>query len=145
MQNKNMLSDRKIVSIAVILFIGLLRFGYLHFSKNKDSANRSSKNSQTKQHNNFNRHPQKIIYSKHARCRMECRHFTESEVREILENGQINNYKSQPNDKPCPSYAFEGKTSDGQEARMVFASCDNETVKVVTCIDLTHDYQCSCH
>lgn len=93
----------------------------------------------------FNRNPSKLIYTKHARCRMDCRFFTEKEVREILNNGKINYQKSRPDDKPCPSYALEGVTSDGQEARMVFATCDNATLKVVTCIDLETDYKCDCY
>ena len=93
----------------------------------------------------INRNPRELIFTKHARCRMDCRFFTEQEVRAILTNGTINNAKSNPTDKPCPSYAIEGITADGQHARMVFASCDAQTVKVVTCIDLEHQYQCSCN
>ena len=93
----------------------------------------------------INRYPNHLIFTKHARCRMDCRFFTEKEVREILEKGTLNSAKSKPYDKPCPSYAFEGITSDGQEARMIFASCDNQTVKVVTCIDLENQYQCNCN
>lgn len=93
----------------------------------------------------FNRNPKRLVFTKHARCRMECRFFSEKEVREILKSGEINQQKSKPNDTPCPSYALEGVTSDGQEARMVFATCDNSTMKVVTCIDLETDYKCSCY
>lgn len=93
----------------------------------------------------LNRNPEELIFTKHARCRMGCRFFTEGEVREILKNGKINQQKSRPNDTPCPSYALEGVTSDGQEARMVFATCDNTTIKVVTCIDLKTDYKCDCY
>lgn len=93
----------------------------------------------------LNRHPSELVYTKHAKCRMECRQFTKREVREILENGKLNNRKSRPYDKPCPSYALEGVTSDGQEARMIFATCDNDKLKVVTCIDLKTDYKCNCY
>ena len=93
----------------------------------------------------LNRHPDNIIYTKHAKCRMGCREFTKKEVWEILEKGTINNRKSDPNDKPCPTYALEGITSDGQEARMVFAACDNKKLKLVTCIDLKKHYQCDCN
>lgn len=92
----------------------------------------------------LNRHPKNLIYTKHARCRMDCRHFTEKEVREILSNGKINVQKSRPNDTPCPTVAMEGTTSDGQSARMIFASCNANEVKVVTCIDLDKDYTCHC-
>ena len=85
----------------------------------------------------------KLIYTKHARCRMDCRTISESEIQNILDNGKINHRKSKPNDSPCPSYAIEGDTNDGQEVRIVFAMCDNVT-KVITAIDLENKYECYC-
>jgi hypothetical protein len=34
----------------------------------------------------LNRHPFIMNYSKHAKCRMECRHIDESEIKDILEH-----------------------------------------------------------
>ncbi len=85
----------------------------------------------------------KLVYSKHARCRMDCRTISESEIQNILNNGKINHRKSKPNDAPCPSYAIEGNTNDGQEVRIVFGMCDNVT-KVITAIDLKNKYECYC-
>jgi hypothetical protein len=90
-------------------------------------------------------HDRKLILTKHAKCRMECRHFTEAEVQEILDNGKINFEKSNDRAGDCPTYALEGETSDGQEARMVFAFCDYNTAKVITVIDLDTDWQCNCY
>ncbi|MFM2387701.1 MAG: hypothetical protein RL660_2458 [Bacteroidota bacterium] len=92
----------------------------------------------------INRNPQKIIYTKHAKCRMGCRHLDESEVREILAQGRINYNKS--NDRPgdCPTYALEGRTHDGQQCRMVFAFCNSNEAKVITVIDLDTDWKCDC-
>lgn len=84
-----------------------------------------------------------LVYTRHARCRMGCRHITEEEVEEILEYGEVNTKKSDPNDKPCPSFALEGHTHDGQHLRIVFAPCDHDT-KVVTCIDLDAEWSCAC-
>lgn len=84
-----------------------------------------------------------LIITKHAKCRMDCRHIDESEIREIIRDGTINERKSNLNDSPCPTYAIEGKSHDNQQLRIVFAKCDNE-VKVVTCIDLKNDYTCDC-
>lgn len=93
----------------------------------------------------LNRHASHLVYTKHARCRMDCRKIDESEVKEILEKGTINNDKSDPADKPCPSYALEGTTHDNQRVRIVFASCNTDEVKVVTCIDLDTDWECACN
>ncbi|WPQ62468.1 DUF4258 domain-containing protein [Chitinophaga sancti] len=92
---------------------------------------------------NLDRHA-RLTYTKHARCRMDCRQITEREVAEILETGQINTEKSNPRDLPCPTYALEGYSDDGQHLRIVFAPCSGET-KVVTCIDLDKEWQCDCH
>src|ERR1700750_884126 len=60
----------------------------------------------------INRHPGSLIYTKHAKCRMACRHITDKEIKEILERGMINYSKSEPDSKPDPKYAFEGYTDE---------------------------------
>lgn len=91
-----------------------------------------------------NRQESHLIYTHHARCRMDCRHITEKEIREILERGTINNAKSDPNGKPDPKYAFDGYTQEGQHLRVIFAPEHNGLV-VITCIDLATEWQCNCH
>lgn len=86
----------------------------------------------------------KLIYTKHARCRMECRHIDESEVQEILQTGTINERKSEPAARPDPKYALEGRTHDGQQVRIIFAPADRGMV-VITVIDLDTDWSCDCH
>jgi len=91
----------------------------------------------------FDRRTSFLEYTKHARCRMDCREISETEVQDIMKNGAINYRKSNVNANPCPTYALEGNTQDGQHVRIVFAQCDQKT-KVVTCIDLEKDWQCHC-
>jgi hypothetical protein len=90
----------------------------------------------------FNRHAGKLIYSKHARCRMDCRHIDESEVKEILDNGTVNYNKIEDSDKG-KSYPLEGITHDKQHVRIVFAP-KKENLVVVTVIDLDKDWYCDC-
>src|SRR5688500_9731327 len=54
----------------------------------------------------------KLVYTKHARCRMDCRNISEEEVEEILVEGRINHAKSDIRSNPDPKYAFEGVTED---------------------------------
>ncbi len=157
-------SNRNTIIITVAVMLALFRmamhFGWLSTHTNKLPTKQSQKaNNQKKQattsgiaHNNKEAeamhlldHPRTINYTKHAKCRMECRDFTKQEVEEILENGKINFSKS--NDRPgdCPTYALEGITSDGQHARMVFALCSQTTAKVITVIDLDTDHDCNCY
>ena len=90
----------------------------------------------------FDRHRGHLIFSKHARCRMECRHINESEVKEILDNGVLNNNKIEESDKG-KSYPLEGITHDKQHVRIVFAP-KQENLVVVTVIDLNKDWYCDC-
>jgi len=81
---------------------------------------------------------------------MDCRHITEKEIREVLEEGEINYKKSEPDAHPDPKYALEGITKEGQHLRIVFAipagKGDGESsLVVVTCIELGVEWQCDCH
>ena len=91
----------------------------------------------------FNRAITNLVFSKHARCRMECRHIDESEVKEILKEGVIN-YDKVEEDAKGKTYPLEGFTHDKQHVRIVFAPHVNELV-VVTVIDLDTSWQCNCN
>jgi Domain of unknown function (DUF4258) len=84
-----------------------------------------------------------LKFSKHALCRMGCRQIDEAEVREILDRGEINYRKSEPDGKPDPKFAYEGRTHDGQEVRIVVARKPDVWV-VVTVIDLGREWTCDC-
>jgi len=91
----------------------------------------------------INRHADHLIYTRHARCRMGCRLITETEIREILENGTIDYRKSEPDAKPDPKYALEGSTNEGQHLRIIFAPSQKGLV-VITCIELGVEWKCDC-
>ena len=92
----------------------------------------------------FDRRNGFLEYTKHAQCRMDCRHITAEEVQDIMQHGDINDRKSEADARPCPVFALEGYTQkEHQHLRIVFAQCDYKT-KVVTCIDLDHDFECHC-
>jgi len=84
----------------------------------------------------------KLLYSKHALCRMDCRHIDKSEVKDILINGKLNEQKIEESEKGI-SYPLEGYTADNQHVRVVFAPHENETI-VVTVIDLDKEWPCNC-
>lgn len=91
----------------------------------------------------FDRRISFLEYSKHATCRMECRHISQGEVEQIMQDGKINYNKSDIQNARCPRYAVEGITKDDQQVRIVFAQC-NESTTVVTVIDLETEFACSC-
>ena len=85
----------------------------------------------------------KIAYSKHARCRMECRKISDAEIKEVLQEGVINLRKSEPG-LSSPRYALEDITQDGQKVRIVIALEKTQAV-LVTCIDLEKEWPCNCN
>jgi len=91
----------------------------------------------------FDRTPSHLYYTKHALCRMDCRHISKDDIKEIMKKGIINFNKSKRSDKPCPTFALQGETSDGEKLRVIFAQCNDET-KVVTCYNLEEDFECHC-
>ena len=96
----------------------------------------------------FDRRISYLDYSNHASCRMKCRHITQKEVEDIMQNGKVNYNKSDIQSRSlsgarCPRYAVDGITIDNQKVRIVFAQC-NEKTNVVTVIDLDTDWSCHC-
>jgi Domain of unknown function (DUF4258) len=134
---------RKYLPFIVLLAAALL-YWYVKSNQRKHFPVRDIENITVpaKRDEGFSRHPGKIIYSKHAHCRMDCRHIDESEVKEIIESGNIN-YAKIEEDERGKTYPVEGKTHDGQYVRIVVAPKENNLV-VVTVIDLKTEWQCDC-
>ena len=128
MQRRKPAKSLIVVILIALLFFLLYRSGYLTREESAEALDRN---------------PSQIIYTKHARCRMDCRMITEDEVRQILKEGRINPQKSNPGHKPDPQFAVEGNTTDGQDVRIVFAVSPGKAV-VVTVIDLKKEWPCHC-
>jgi hypothetical protein len=128
-------SSKRNVYFVIAAIILLVFFFY----KRQGSKNRADAEGDT-----FSRSYNQLIYTKHARCRMDCRHIDEQEVQEILEKGRVNHRKSEPAARPDPKYALEGTTRDGQEVRIVFAPSRGNMV-VITVIDLGKEWTCHCN
>jgi hypothetical protein len=91
----------------------------------------------------FDRTPNRLELTRHAKCRMDCREISMDDIEEVMEKGVINLGKSDKADRPCPTYALQGTTRDGEYLRVVFAQCGDET-RVVTCYNLKKDFECHC-
>jgi hypothetical protein len=130
------------VSIIVIIILALVAWGV---KKCKNAKQDYPERVTTTQSGDWRHH--KLIYTKHARCRMDCRDITEAEVEYVLANGVINDAKSEEMDEEatghCDTYALEGNTNDGQHVRIVFGACEKIT-KVITAIDIGREHQCDC-
>lgn len=128
--------------LSAILTVILL-IVYVIFFKKSGSENNPVSQRQHIDHREKDFRHNRIYYSKHAKCRMECRHIDESEVKEILDEGKINYSKSETNAKPCPKYALEGITHDKQHVRIIVGDCESQA-SIITVIDLDTDFECDC-
>src|SRR5882757_6415001 len=97
------------------------------FPPKTTNAGRNNQNSNVNRDRGFDRRISYIEYSRHARCRMDCRHITQPEIEDIMQNGKINYNKSDLQNTRCPRYALEGITKDDQRVRIVFAQCNEST------------------
>jgi hypothetical protein len=94
-------------------------------------------------HDPFDRHAE-LVFTKHARCRMDCRHITAREIHEVLDNGIINYGKSEPESRPDPKFAVEGYTAEQQHLRIIVAP-ENTKLIIITCIELGVEWSCHCN
>ncbi|RYY89456.1 MAG: DUF4258 domain-containing protein [Chitinophagaceae bacterium] len=120
-------------NLIATLFLLLLVFGYFLKKRWHEPAPREA----------LDRHPEKIYYTRHARCRMDCRHISEADIRSILERGVVNLGKSDRRDRPCPTLAVQGETGAGESIRVILAQCPDET-RIITCYNLRREYECDC-
>lgn len=137
--NKGFAKYRLIILVIVLIVAFLFKNFYRQRSSNSNA-------SQTAQQTipGLDRNTNHLILTKHARCRMDCRHITEDELKEILHEGNINNNKTNLEDERGASYALEGYTHEQQHLRVVFAP-ESDGLVVVTCIDLDKEWQCDCN
>jgi hypothetical protein len=125
-----------------VFFIKKCKNSHSVTSKTK-TTNRNEPSGDVNRDRGFDRRVSYLQYSNHAKCRMQCRHITEEEVQETMQDGKINYSKSDIQNARCPRYALEDVTKDNQHVRIVFAQCNNYT-EVVTVIDLDTEWTCDC-
>src|SRR4030095_1585032 len=126
----------------VLLLVAALGFYFIKRYKNTRSKLAVSQQNVNRDRG-FDRRVSYLQYSDHAKCRMECRHISEQEVEETMQEGKINYKKSDIRNSRCPRYAIEEITKDDQHVRVVFAQC-NDYTEVVTVIDLDTEWTCDC-
>lgn len=131
------------VLLVITLVVSRLRDSGGNEKAPSQSAGRQTAGAAINRDRGFDRRTSMLEYTRHARCRMQCRSITQAEVEGVMKDGRINYRKSNVKANPCPLYAVEGYTADNQHVRVVFAQC-NEKTKVVTCIDLDKEWQCDC-
>ena len=143
-------SKKKYLGSLILLGILVVLYFFLYFKGcNRSNIEFKKPVTETTSYRNQRDHResafrhQRIYYTKHAQCRMDCRSIDDSEVKEILQDGEINYSKSDMKSKPCPKYAVEGTTHDGQHVRIIVGNCSSQA-SIVTVIDLYNVSECDC-
>ncbi len=85
-----------------------------------------------------------LILTRHAKCRMDCRHITAEEIKEVIHDGNVNYLKSGKGSKGDETYALEGYSKEHQHLRIVVAP-ESDGLVVITCIDLDNEWACNCN
>jgi Domain of unknown function (DUF4258) len=133
--------------LVLVLFVVALFVKQCREAKNDDGLTKDSKEerSSSKAINNldvFRDENAEYFFTKHARCRMECRHITQREVKEIVRKADVNYSKSELDAPRGPKYALEGYTSkDKQHVRIIVAP-KQKHLTIVTVIDLDEEWSC---
>jgi len=83
------------------------------------------------------------FFTKHARCRMECRSITQKEVKEIVRKANVNYNKSDLDAAQGPKYALEGYTSKDRQHIRVIVAPKQKHLSIVTVIDLDKEWECT--
>lgn len=84
-----------------------------------------------------------IRLTNHAKCRMDCRHITLQEIKEIIKDGKLNRSKSGRGSQGDRTYALEGYSHEKQHIRVIVAT-EKSSLVVITCIDLDKEWSCHC-
>ena len=139
---------KKAAPLILVVILAIVLFAVRQCKDRQDTKPSTGKatkkeNAATDRDKGFDRRISFLDYSNHAKCRMQCRRVSDSEVEQVMQEGKINYNKSDIQNSRCPRYAVEAITSDDQKLRVVFAQCNDKTT-VVTVIDLDTEWSCHC-
>jgi len=106
-------------------------------------TNEVNSSSDSRNHLNTFRDPDaEFFFTKHARCRMECRRITQKEVKEIVRKADVNYRKSDLQAADGPTYALEGYTAKDRQHIRIIVAPKQRHLSIVTVIDLDKDWEC---
>lgn len=120
-----------IIIIIIIIFLMVKEFSWFK-TGTSNTGNESFRNTSH------------LIFTRHVKCRMDCRQITIDEIKEILEKGNLNYAKSGLSSKGDSTFALEGYSHENQHIRVVVAP-ENDGLVVITCIDLNKEWPCNCY
>ena len=131
------MTKRKNIIVLILILAVFVIIKWIAFYKQNNIVGNSSND------DSF-RNTTHLILTNHAKCRMDCRHITEQEIKEIIHDGKVNYSKSGTGTKGDEIFALEGYSNERQHLRIVVAP-EGDGLVVITCIDLDNEWQCNCN
>jgi Domain of unknown function (DUF4258) len=109
----------------------------------RQESNKGNADSGSRSNLDYFRNPDAEYYfTKHARCRMDCRHITQKEVKEIVSKAEVNYNKSDLDAAKGSTYALEGYTSKDKQHIRIIVAPKQKHLSIVTVIDLDEEWAC---
>lgn len=144
---------KKLAPYLILLVLFVIALGLRYYQSNTGhnadlpTSTSESRNNKTiagyRSNLDYFRDPEaKYFFTKHARCRMDCRRVTQKEVKEIVRRAEVNYNKSDLDAAQGPKYAVEGYTSRDRQHLRVIVAPKQRHLSIVTVIDLDKDSDC---
>jgi len=143
---------KKATSYLVLLVLLLVAFLVLKYRESQQEAGEPTHQQETRKGKTNSRSESNLgffrdaeaeyYFTKHARCRMDCRQITQKEVKEIVRKAEVNYNKSELDAPKGPTYALEGYTSKDRQHVRIIVSPKQKHLSIVTVIDLDKDWEC---
>lgn len=130
---------KKAIPYLVIL---VLFFVALAVRNSREGKSASSETTSADSLSVFSDPKAEYFFTKHARCRMECRDISQKEVKEIVRQASINYEKSDLHAPRGAKYALEGYTRDENQHVRIIVAPKKRHLSIVTVIDLEKDWEC---
>ena len=110
---------RKVIPYLLLAILFLIALFVKKYAESTVKNNTSKSNGN---HEAFRDEAAEYFFTKHTRCRMDCRNISQHEVKEIVHKANVNYTKSELDSPRGSKYALEGYTSkDNQHVRIIVA------------------------
>jgi len=80
--------------------------------------------------------------SKHAKCKMECLGISTADIKELVDNGDVDFSASDVHGKPCKSYIINNEVEAAKAVQATFQFCD--TMIVLNDLQSRIKQECNC-
>lgn len=133
---------KKLIPYFILAVLGVVALMVKSYREQEPIPTPTQANTESISHDIFKDPDADYFFTKHARCRMECRRITQKEVKEIVRKAEVNYSKSDLQTSEGPKYALEGYTAKDRQHIRVIVAPKQKHLSIVTVIDLDKEWEC---